>query len=246
MVDCGMEQGIDVFQNVALPVSPRQIEAVFLTHAHIDHSGMLPRLYKDGFRGIIFATEATAKLCEIMLRDSAHIQMSEALWKNKRAARAGEEPEEPTYDMADAEGAIRLFRGIPYGKRIPVSADVELRFTDVGHLLGSAAVELWLREGSEERKIVFSGDVGNVDQPIIKDPLPVVEADYLVLESTYGNRLHDTPEDAVSMLAELLDRTLKRGGNVIIPSFAVGRTQELLYAIREIKERGLTEYQTFA
>ncbi len=245
LVDCGMEQGIDVFQNVPLPVSPRQIEAVFLTHAHIDHSGMLPRLYKDGFRGIIFSTEATAKLCDIMLRDSAHIQMTEALWKNKRAERAGEEPEEPTYDMADAEGAIRLFRGLPYGKRIPVSADVELRFTDIGHLLGSAAVELWLRENGEERKIVFSGDVGNLDQPIIKNPLPIARTDYLVLESTYGNRLHDESEDAITMLAELLERTLKRGGNVIIPSFAVGRTQELLYAIREIKEKHLMENVEF-
>ncbi|MBR2353939.1 MAG: MBL fold metallo-hydrolase [Clostridia bacterium] len=245
LVDCGMEQGIDVFQNVSLPISPRQIEAVFLTHAHIDHSGMLPRLYKDGFRGIIFATEATVKLCDIMLRDSAHIQMSETVWKNRRAERAGEAPEEPTYDMADAEGAIRLFRGLPYGKKYPVSADVEIRFTDIGHLLGSAAVELWLREDGEERKIVFSGDVGNIDQPIINDPLSVSEADALVLESTYGNRLHDAPEDAVVMLAKALDETLGRGGNVIIPSFAVGRTQELLYAIREIKEKKLTQNVDF-
>ncbi len=235
LVDCGMEQGIDVFQNVPLPIAARQIEAVFLTHAHIDHSGMLPKLYKDGFRGIIYATEATAKLADIMLRDSAHIQMSEAMWKNRKAQRAGEEPSEPTYDMADAEGAIRLFRGIPYGKQIPVSADMDLRFTDIGHLLGSAAIELWLREGEIRRKIVFSGDVGNIRQPIIKDPSPVAETDDLVLESTYGNRLHDVPEDTVGELASKIERTLARGGDVIIPSFAVGRTQELLYAIRQIK-----------
>lgn len=241
LVDCGMEQGIDVFQNVPLPVSPRQIEAVFLTHAHIDHSGMLPKLYKDGFRGIIYATEATAKLADIMLRDSAHIQMTEALWKNRKAERAGEEPDEPTYDMADAEGTIRLFRGIPYGKKMPVSTDVDLRFTDIGHLLGSAAVELWLRENGEERKIVFSGDVGNLRQPIIKDPLPVRQTDDLVLESTYGNRLHDTPEDTVASLADYIGATLGRGGCVIIPSFAVGRTQELLYAIREIKEKRMVD-----
>ncbi len=245
LVDCGMEQGIDVFQNVPLPVAPRQIEAVFLTHAHIDHSGMLPRLYKDGFRGIIYATEATAMLADIMLRDSAHIQMSEALWKNRRAQRAGEEPSEPTYDMADAEGAIRLFRGIPYGKQIPVSADIDLRFTDIGHLLGSAAVELWLREGETHRKIVFSGDVGNTNQPIIKDPSPVTETDDLVLESTYGNRLHDTPEDTVAELADRMERTLARGGDVIIPSFAVGRTQELLYAIRQIKEEKRIKHWDF-
>lgn len=245
LVDCGMEQGIDVFQNVALPVPAREIQAVFLTHAHIDHSGMLPRLYKEGFRGIIFATEATAKLCDIMLRDSAHIQMVEAEWKNRRAARAGEETFTPSYTMEDAVGAISLFEGVSYGKKITAAGGVELRFTDIGHLLGSAAVELWLREGEHTRKIVFSGDVGNTDQPIIKDPTPIAETDYLVLESTYGNRLHAPATDTVGTLATLIDDTISRGGNVIIPSFAVGRTQELLYAIREIKERGLSRYPDF-
>ncbi len=245
LVDCGMEQGIDVFQNVPLPVSPREIEAVFLTHAHIDHSGMLPRLYKDGFRGIIYATEATVKLADIMLRDSAHIQMTEAVWKNRRAERAGDAPYEPTYDMADAEGAIRLFRGIPYDKRIAVAAGIDLRFTDIGHLLGSAAIELWLREGEVERKIVFSGDVGNTDQPIIKDPSPVVETDDLVLEATYGNRLHNAPEDTVATLAGYIEETVARGGSVIIPSFAVGRTQEMLYAIRQIKETKMIPHWDF-
>ncbi len=245
LVDCGMEQGIDIFQNVALPIPASEIEAVLLTHAHIDHSGMLPRLYKDGFRGIIYATQATARLSDIMLKDSAHIQMSEAEWKNRKAERSGNENYQPTYTLEDALGAIKLFRGIPYNERITVSAGVDIRFTDIGHLLGSAAIEIWLREGEAEKKIVFSGDVGNTDQPIIKDPSPIAEADYLVLESTYGSRNHERHTDMIEMLAQLIDKTLSRGGNVIIPSFAIGRTQELLYAIREIKQRGLVKDTDF-
>lgn len=245
LIDCGMEQGIDVFQNVALPVPASQVDAVFLTHAHIDHSGMLPRLYKDGFRGIIYATEATAKLADIMLKDSAHIQMSEIEWKNRKAERSGEESFTPTYTIEDALGAIKLFRGVKYNERITVSAGVDIRFTDIGHLLGSAAIEIWLREGDTEKKIVFSGDVGNTNQPIIKDPAPVAETDYLVLESTYGSRNHERYTDTVEVLAELIENTLSRGGNVVIPSFAIGRTQELLYAIREIKQRKLVKNSDF-
>ncbi len=245
LVDCGMEQGIDVFQNVALPIPASQVDAVFLTHAHIDHSGMLPRLYKDGFRGIIYATEATAKLAEIMLKDSAHIQMSEVEWKNRKAERSGDESYQPMYTLEDTLGAIKLFRGVPYNKRITASAGVDIRFTDIGHLLGSAAIEIWLREGEAEKKIVFSGDVGNTDQPIIKDPSPIAETDYLVLESTYGSRNHERHTDTIEMLAQFIDKTLSRGGNVIIPSFAIGRTQELLYAIREIKQRGLVNDTEF-
>ena len=245
LIDCGMEQGIDVFQNVALPVPASQVDAVFLTHAHIDHSGMLPRLYKDGFRGIIYATEATAKLADIMLKDSADIQMSEIEWKNRKAERSGEENFTPTYTIEDALGAIKLFRGVKYNERITVSAGVDIRFTDIGHLLGSAAIEIWLREGDTEKKIVFSGDVGNTNQPIIKDPAPVAETDYLVLESTYGSRNHERHTDTIEVLAELIENTLSRGGNVVIPSFAIGRTQELLYAIREIKQRKLVKNSDF-
>ncbi len=245
LVDCGMEQGIDVFQNVALPIPASQVDAVFLTHAHIDHSGMLPRLYKEGFRGIIYATEATAKLADIMLKDSAHIQMSEVEWKNRKAERSGEENFAPTYTLEDALGAIKLFRGVKYNERITVSAGVDIRFTDIGHLLGSAAIEIWLKEGDAEKKIVFSGDVGNTDQPIIKDPSPVAEADYLVLESTYGSRNHERHTDTIEVLAVLIENTLSRGGNVVIPSFAIGRTQELLYAIREIKQRKLVKNTDF-
>ncbi|MBR2907544.1 MAG: MBL fold metallo-hydrolase [Clostridia bacterium] len=245
LVDCGMEQGIDVFQNVDLPIPAGQIDAVFLTHAHIDHSGMLPRLYKDGFRGIIYATEATVRLADIMLKDSAHIQMSEVEWKNRKAERSGNGNLTPTYTLEDALGTIKLFRGVPYDQRVTVSAGVDIRFTDIGHLLGSAAIEIWLREAEAERKIVFSGDVGNTDQPIIKDPSRIAETDYLVMESTYGNRDHERHTDTVEVLAGMIDETLRRGGNVVIPSFAIGRTQELLYAIREIKQRGLTKNRDF-
>ncbi len=245
LIDCGMEQGIDVFQNIALPIPASQVDAVFLTHAHIDHSGMIPRLYKDGFRGIVYATEATAKLADIMLKDSAHIQMSETEWKNKKAKRAGDENYQPTYTLEDALGAIKLFRGVQYNKRITVSAGVDIRFTDIGHLLGSAAIEIWLREGEAEKKIVFSGDVGNTDQPIIKDPSPIAETDYLVLESTYGSRNHERHTDTLETLADYIEKTLSKGGNVIIPSFAIGRTQELLYAIREIKQKGLVKNTDF-
>ena len=240
LVDCGMEQGTDVFQNIPLPVAAGEIEAVFLTHAHIDHSGMLPKLFKDGFKGRIYATEATCDLCRIMLMDSAHIQESEAQWQSRKAERAGGLPVEPTYTVADAQGTLRLLRPCRYREMIRAGEGVTLRMTDIGHLLGSAAVELWLTEGGQTRKIVFSGDVGNTNQPLINDPQRVEEADYLVIESTYGNRLHERHRgDAVQELAGYIQRTFDRGGNVVIPSFAVGRTQEMLYAIREIKQRGL-------
>ena len=190
LIDYGMEQGVNVFENVPLPVLPGQIDAVFLTHAHIDHSGMLPKLYKDGFRGKVYATQATENLCRIMLMDSANIQMSDAEWINRKAARAGRASIEPVYTTEDAAGVLHLMRSCRYAERISVAEGVELRFTDVGHLLGSACVELWLTENGETRKIVFSGDIGNTDQPLLSNPLTVDEADYLVIESTYGNLLH--------------------------------------------------------
>ena len=240
LVDCGMEQGKDVFQNIALPVLASEIQAVFLTHAHIDHSGMLPKLYRDGFRGVIYATEETCSLCDIMLRDSAHIQEFEAKWRSRKAERAGDDVPELAYDMQDAINTIALFRRCKYNDVVSVSDGVSLRFTDIGHLLGSACIELWLKEGTVEKKIVFSGDVGNINQRIIKDPQQVEETDYLVIESTYGNRLHDTDrKDIEKELATYLQTTFDRGGNVVIPSFAIGRTQELLYIIREIKEKDL-------
>ena len=240
LVDKGMEQGVDMFENVPLPVAPEEISAVFITHAHIDHTGMLPKLYKDGYRGPVYATSATCSLCNIMLLDSAHIQESEAEWRNRKATRSGDEVVEPLYTVEDVHGLMPLFRPCRYGETIPVDDSIDIRFTDIGHLLGSACIEIWMREGETSKKIVFSGDVGNTDQPIIRDPQNVSDADYLVIESTYGDRLHESTEgiDVVSDFAAFLQRTLDRGGNVVIPAFAVGRTQELLYALREIKARG--------
>lgn len=243
LVDYGMEQGKNLFENEELPVPASSIDYVLLTHAHIDHSGLLPLLYRNGFRGKIYATEATCGLCSIMLRDSAHIQMFEAEWRNRKAKRSANlDKFEPLYNMEDADGAIRLLVPVSYGVKTEVCEGVTVRFTDVGHLLGSSAIEVWIFENGIKKKIVFSGDVGNIDQPIIKDPQKIEEADYVVIESTYGDRLHTTEKvDYVKELSEILNRTFMRGGNVVIPSFAVGRTQEMLYFIRQIKEEGLVK-----
>lgn len=239
LVDYGMEQGIDVFVNQDIPVNAADIDYVFLTHAHIDHSGLLPLLFARGFRGQIFCTEATSDLCNVMLRDSAHIQMAEAEWRNRKGRRSGAEDYVPLYTMEDAMGVIKCFVPCPYSKRISICDGIEVRFTDVGHLLGSSSIEFWLKENDIEKKIVFSGDIGNANQPLLRDPQPTESADYVVMESTYGNRSHGERPDYVKELSEIIQTTLDRGGNLVIPSFAVGRTQELLYFIRIIKEKQL-------
>ena len=239
LIDYGMEQGRDTFENEPLPVLPSEIDYVFLTHAHIDHSGLLPLLYKNGFAGQVHATIPTKNLCDIMLRDSAHIQESEAQWKSRKSQRRGQKPVEPLYSMEDAMGILSLFVGHRYEEKATVCDGVQVRFTDAGHLLGSSSITLWITEEGETRRIVFSGDIGNINQPLIRDPQFLREADYVVMESTYGDREHNPPPDYTAALAEVLQRTLDRGGNVVIPSFAVGRTQELLYFIRHIKEKGL-------
>lgn len=238
LVDYGMEQGVNVFENCDLPVAESMIDYVLLTHAHVDHSGMLPQLTARGFQGQILTTEATADLCSIMLRDCAHIQMQEAEWKNRKAKRSsGVAPHDPVYTMEDAENAIKRIVPCPYDKKIDLCDGIQIRFTDVGHLLGSASIEVWATEEGQTRKIVFSGDIGNKNQPLLKEPGKTDEADYVVMESTYGDRFHASERpDYVKELAEILQETFDRGGNVVIPSFAVGRTQEMLYFIRKIKE----------
>ena len=239
LVDCGMQQGEDIFENVPLPVASSAIDFVLLTHAHIDHSGLLPLLYAGGFQGEIHATEATSSLCSVMLRDSAHIQEFEAEWRSRKAQRKGEAPYEPLYTMNDALGAIALFVPHRYETSFDICEGINVSFRDAGHLLGSSSIILTITEDGCTRKIVFSGDIGNTHQPLIRDPQYVDSADYVVIESTYGNRLHDRPTDYVTALAAVLQTTFDRGGSVIIPSFAVGRTQEMLYFLRHIKEEGL-------
>ena len=245
LVDCGMEQGTDDFETAEFPMNIADIDYVLLTHAHIDHSGMLPLLYARGFRGDVIATPATVDLCDIMLKDSAHIQMTEAEWKNRKGQRAGKEPVVPIYDMNDAEGVLEHFVSCDYDKVMDLCEGVKVKFSDAGHLLGSASIEVWINEDGEERKIVFSGDIGNLNRPIIKDPSYINDADYVVMESTYGDRYHNADVDYVSELAGICQRTFDRGGNVVIPAFAVGRTQEMLYYFRKIKEEGLVKGHSF-
>ena len=236
LVDCGMEQGPDYYRNEEIPVSPAELNFVLLTHAHIDHSGNLPALYAKGFRGPVYATDATGHLCDIMLRDSAHIQEFETEWRNRKGKRQGKEEYVPLYTMKDALGILRNFSCCSYDKIYTVADGIRIRFVDAGHLLGSSSIEIWLTEGDTERKIVFSGDIGNFDQPLIRDPMYIHEADYVVMESTYGDRTHGERPDYISLLSEVIQKTFDRGGNLVIPSFAVGRTQEILYFIRQIKE----------
>ncbi|MBQ9489489.1 MAG: MBL fold metallo-hydrolase [Lachnospiraceae bacterium] len=243
LVDYGMEQGVNVFENVKLPVEEAMIDYVLLTHAHVDHSGMLPLLYARGFRGQVYATDATADLCSIMLRDCAHIQMMEAEWKNRKAKRSDSvEAVEPIYTMEDAEGLIKRIVPCHYDTEIQICDEVKIRFTDIGHLLGSASIEVWLTEEGRTKKIVFSGDIGNKNQPLIRNPIYTKSADYVVMESTYGDRTHPAERvDYKGELTKILKDTFDRGGNVVIPSFAVGRTQELLFFLRKIKVERLVE-----
>lgn len=239
LVDFGMQQGEDVFENTRIPVAPSDIDFVILTHAHIDHSGLLPLLFAGGFSGEIHATTATSNLCSVMLRDSAHIQEFEAEWRNRKGKRRGDSEYQPLYTMNDAVGAIELFVPHPYDTEFTICEGISAVFRDAGHLLGSSSVVITLTENSETRTIAFSGDIGNTDQPLIRDPQYIDHADYVVMESTYGNRTHNRPEDYVSALTDILQKTFDRGGSVIIPSFAVGRTQEMLYFIRQIKDEML-------
>ena len=239
LVDYGMEQGGNVYENAALPFAIPDVDYILITHAHIDHTGLLPLLYAEGFRGQIFATQATCDLCNIMLKDSAHIQEMEAEWKNRKARRAGKPEVEPLYTINDAQGVLTHFVPCHYKDVLTLTDGLRIRFTDVGHLLGSASIEVWMEEEGVEKKIVFSGDIGNKNKPLIKNPSYIDEADYVVMECTYGDRTHDRTHEHIEELAQILQETLDRGGNLVIPAFAVGRTQEILYFMRKIKEEKL-------
>ena len=246
LVDYGMEQGENEILQADLPVAPAKIEYVFLTHAHIDHSGLLPLLYRQGFRGTVYATAETTNLCSIMLADSAHIQETDAAYETKKNLRHSGAVVEPLYTAEDVAETMDLFKPCEYGEIYMVDEGLSTRFTDAGHLLGSSFVELFLEDQGKARKLVCTGDVGNLEQPIINNPQPVREADYLLIESTYGTRLHETVKPPIPALTEILRETFSRGGSVIIPSFAVGRTQELLYFFREIKQKNLIpEFESF-
>ncbi len=239
LVDYGMEQGGNVYENAELPFAIPDVDYILITHAHIDHTGLLPLLYAEGFRGQIFATQATCDLCNIMLKDSAHIQEMEAEWKNRKARRAGKPEVEPLYTINDAQGVLTHFVPCHYKDVLTLTDGLRIRFTDVGHLLGSASIEVWMEEEGVEKKIVFSGDIGNKNKPLIKNPSYIDEADYVVMECTYGDRTHDRTHEHIKELAQILQETLDRGGNLVIPAFAVGRTQEILYFMRKIKEEKL-------
>jgi metallo-beta-lactamase family protein len=239
LVDCGLFQGLK--QNrlrnwEPFPVPPADIEAVLLTHAHIDHSGYLPRLCKQGFSGRIHSTYATQELCEIMLRDSAHLQQEDALWANKKGF-SKHTPALPLYTIEDAEKALAQFSPHYYGQDLFLTDTLRIKFKDAGHILGSSIIDVKTRGAQGTRRFIFSGDLGRPGRPILWDPVQVYEVDYLILESTYGNRLHDSKPSEVE-LARVINQSVQRGGVLVIPSFAVGRTQELLYFIRELEEQG--------
>ncbi len=237
LIDCGMRQGQDAkgpLGEGAFPFDPRSIDAVILTHAHIDHSGLIPLLVQRGFTGPVLATEATAELCTVMLPDSASIQESDAEYRTRKNKRSGKPPAEPLYTQEDVEKALRLFHGAPYGTGIDLLPGIRCTFTDAGHLLGSASVSLRVTERGKTSRVVFSGDLGRADRPILRDPQTVTGAEYLVLEGTYGDRDHNVPTEggARAELASALRQAIALKGNLIIPAFAIGRTQDLLYHIK--------------
>jgi len=236
LLDCGLFQGkkeVDRLNYEEFKFIPSEIDYLFLSHSHIDHSGRIPLLVKKGFNGKIFATKPASDLCSIMLMDSAHIQEVEAEWKTRKALRKGEEEVLPLYSTKDAEESLKLFKPILYNQKIEVDENITLRFKDAGHILGSAIVELWIKENGQEEKLVFTGDLGMKNKPILRNPEVVEDCDYLIIESTYGDRLHEEVENRTKNLVNILIDTVKKNGTVVIPSFAVGRTQDIIYELNK-------------
>ena len=244
IIDCGLYQGkaAEERENYAdFAFNVNEIDYMLLTHAHIDHSGRIPKLYIDGYRGPVIATKATCDLCAIMLPDSGHIQEMENVWQNKKRARTGKPELPPLYTAQDAIDCLEIFKPVFYDEIIELDENISVRFNDAGHMLGSSIIEVWVKEEGEIKKIVFTGDLGNNDIPLLDSPTMIESADYLVMESTYGSRLHNRNEEKAELFLNIVAETLDKGGNVIIPSFAVGRTQEILYEINELKERRTDE-----
>lgn len=239
LVDCGMYQGAaaeELENSAPFMFNIDEIDFMLLTHAHIDHSGRIPKLYNEGYRNPIFATKATCDLCSIMLPDSGHIQEMEIEWKNRKRMRKGEKPLPPLYTAEDAAKSLEIFKPVQYDQLIEIDENIHVRFNDAGHMLGSAIIEVWIKEDGEQKKIVFTGDLGNNDIPLLSSPTMIEDTDYLVMESTYGNRLHLRNDDKAELFLKIVYETLEKGGTVVIPSFAVGRTQEVLYELNKIKD----------
>ena len=249
LVDCGMYQGKitqELENSDPFLYDVTDIDFMLLTHAHIDHSGRIPKLYNEGYRGKIYATKATCDLCEIMLPDSGHIQEVEIEWKNRKRKREGKEDLPPLYTAEEALKCIELFEPVEYDDIIDIDDNISVRFNDAGHMLGSAIIEIWATEDGKTTKTVFTGDIGNNDLPLLDSPTMISNADYLIMESTYGNRLHMRNDDKANMFLDIVSETLDKGGTVVIPSFAVGRTQEILYEIDKLKDEKGQNDEEFA
>lgn len=246
LIDCGLFQGHAdeyILNSEPFDFNPSEIDYLLLTHSHIDHSGKIPKLVKDGFKGTILATKSTVQLCTIMLPDSGHIQENENEWLNRKRQRAGKDTVNPIYTVQDAINSLRHFSGVLYDEFIKLPGNITVKFTDSGHMLGSAIIELWVNENGEEIKLVFSGDLGNKGLPLLKDPSLIDTADYLFIESTYGDRLHKDTDNKADKFIKIINETIENGGNVIIPSFAVGRTQEIIYELHKEKEKFKSEFE---
>ena len=252
LVDCGMYQGKATEEkdnDDPFLFNPNEIDFMLLTHAHIDHSGRIPKLYNEGFRGDVIATKATCDLCGIMLPDSGHIQEMEIEWKNRKRKREGKPELPPLYTAEEALKSLEIFKGVKYDEIIEIDENIKVRFNDAGHMLGSSIIEVWVNENGKNEKAVFTGDIGNNDIPLLASPTMIESADYLVMESTYGSRLHMRNDDKAEIFLKVVSETLDNGGTVVIPSFAVGRTQEIVYELNKLKdlrtdEEFLRQYET--